>query len=203
MYKNSHSVFVSIFVVILSLLGVRINILSSYAAENAADIRLSNKSCISKQCIDITGNYEFFGDPYQQWPSNFRGFPFSLDIISGTYISYNDQKKVTHVKIDQIESDRLIFTFFIQEKILTKKIVSNTKKEQIFCTSDKVSVINNSAETFGEATRGSADITDTYFLSNDDSLIVNTVILATQNTFFIFKNQHREEYLVKFKMIKK
>jgi hypothetical protein len=113
------------------------------------------------------------------------------------------KKKITDVKIDQIDSYKLIFTFFIQDKILTKKIVSNTKKEQIFCVSDKVSVINSSLETFGEATRGSADITDIYSLSNDGSLIVNTVILSTQNTFFIFKNQRREEYWVKFKKIKK
>jgi hypothetical protein len=92
MHKKSFSLLMPIFVAILSL-GVMFNIIDSYAAENASDIRQSNKSIINNKCIDITGNYNFLGDPYQQWPSNFRGFHFSLDIISGTYISYNDQKK--------------------------------------------------------------------------------------------------------------
>jgi hypothetical protein len=152
-------------------------------------------------CIDLTGEYQLWGEAAPQGPATFRGMSFSLDVMAGPYVSNSDRKEITHVGVEHRDGNEITFKFFTQGGILTQRKYYPSEKVQILCTADRVTVIQKSLETRGEATSGTADITDTYFLSNDGSLIIHTVIKWVDSILFIFKIPQEEQYWAKFKAV--
>lgn len=153
-------------------------------------------------CMNITGEYQLWGETTPQWPSTFMGLPFSLDIMLGIDLTRQDRLKIASVKIIQKGNDDITLTFLTQNESLIQKSISPLQKN-ITCMSDRIVISEKAVETTGEATRGIADIVDTLFLAQDGSLIVNTVIKGVDKSLFTFKRKYREEYWAKFKAIEK
>jgi hypothetical protein len=154
------------------------------------------------ECMNITGEYQLWGETTPQWPSIFKGLPFSLDIILGIDLPRQDRFKIAGVRIIQKGNDDITLTFLTQNGSLIQRKISPLKKE-IICESDRVVITEKSVETTGEATRGIADIVDTLFIAQDGSLIVNTVIKGVNKSLITFNRKYREEYWAKFKAIEK
>lgn len=154
------------------------------------------------ECMNITGEYQLWGETTPQWPSTFKGLPFSLDIILGIDLPRQDRLKIAGVRIIQKGNDDITLTFLTQNGSLIQRKISPLKKE-IICESDRVVITEKSVETTGEATRGIADIVDTLFIAQDGSLIVNTVIKGVNKSLIAFNRKYREEYWAKFKAIEK
>ena len=154
------------------------------------------------ECMNITGEYQLWGETTPQWPSIFKGLPFSLDIILGIDLPRQDRFKIAGVRIIQKGNDDITLTFLTQNGSLIQRKISPLKKE-IICESDRVVITEKSVETTGEATRGVADIVDTLFIAQDGSLIVNTVIKGVNKSLITFNRKYREEYWAKFKAIEK
>lgn len=154
------------------------------------------------ECMNITGEYQLWGETTPQWPSIFKGLPFSLDIILGIDLPRQDRFKIAGVRIIQKGNDDITLTFLTQNGSLIQRKISPLKKE-IICESDRVVISEKSVETTGEATRGIADIVDTLFIAQDGSLIVNTVIKGVNKSLITFNRKYREEYWAKFKAIEK
>ncbi len=153
-------------------------------------------------CMNITGEYQLWGETAPQWPSTFMGLPFSLDIMLGIDLPRQDRLKIAGVKIIQKGNDDITLTFLTQNESLIQKSISPLQKN-ITCESDRIVISEKAVETTGEATRGIADIVDTLFLAQDGSLIVNTVIKGVDKSLITFKRKYREEYWAKFKAIEK
>ena len=154
-------------------------------------------------CINLTGEYELWGEAAPQGPATFNGIPFSLNVMAGPYISDSDLKKIKHVGVEHRDSDEITFKFFTQDGMLMQRKYYPSEKAEILCTADRVTLIRKSVETKGEATSGTADITDTYFLSTDGSLIIHTVIKSVDSILFFIRIPQEEEYWAKFQPVVK
>ena len=156
------------------------------------------------RCVNLTGEYQLWGEVAPQSPKTYRGVPFSLYAITGgPYMPDSDLKKITQVGVEHQDDNEITFMFFTSEGILTQQNFYPSEDLQILCTADSVTLIQKSLQTKGEATTGTADITDTYFLSDDGALIVHSVTRWVSTIFFLIKISQEEEYWVKFKAKKR
>ncbi len=147
-------------------------------------------------CLNLTGEYEMWGEPAPQWPSTLDGIPFSLDVLLPIDIPYEDELKVDGVKVEQQNGSGITLVFMIGERpLLFKRIPIPGGK--VVCDRDRV-IVTTLCETAGEAMRKVKAVSiDTMFIGQDGSLIVNSVI---QETGWVFMPpRYRAEYWVRFK----
>src|SRR4030042_1888726 len=147
-------------------------------------------------CINITGEYQMWGEPAPRWPSRFGGAPLSLDSLLGCYLDWEDKLKVDNVRVDHRNGNEITLSFFIGNGSVLLKEIPIVGRRTV-CRRDRV-IFSESTNTQGEAgARGGADIVHTIFLEEDSSLIVNTTINGKAGGLIPFR--YREEYWVKFK----
>ena len=140
-------------------------------------------SSTGTECINLTGTYSMKGMPAPEAPLKFRGAPYSLDILLGQDIPHDSRGKVTSVKLEQQDSMLIKVGYYIEEHLAFEKTISN-RDRTIICEPDRVRIVRKSVETKGEATRGLADIYDTLFVGEDESLIVNKTIEGENTGLF-------------------
>jgi hypothetical protein len=83
------------------------------AAEQLYQLPEPSAPSDNSSCISISGKYQFNGVAVPRMPPNFRGRPFTMDVMTGLDLPYSDRNKVTSTNIQQLSNRDLLFSFMI------------------------------------------------------------------------------------------
>ena len=134
-----------------------------------------------------------------QMPPNFRGRPFTMDVMTGLDLPYNDRNKVTHTNIQQLGNRDLLFRFYDLDKLVGEETLSPSAELKIICSKDMITIIEENKVTMGEAVHGVVTVSTKLSLSEDDSLILDAMFNGTDRYIFnLFSKKYTERYIIKF-----
>jgi hypothetical protein len=153
--------------------------------------------------MNITGDYELLGEAGSGTPNYLMGQPqwlLYLDTITGIDIRgpLDNREDVTRVHIEQKDCTGLELAFYSKDIVLVKRTVSGSDKAKISCNREAFRCL----ETAVGGTGRTMDKDTSYYLSEDDSLILHSIFSGIDRSrifFGLFWNHFRYEYLVRFK----
>lgn len=154
----------------------------------------------SEGCLDISGNYAYYGNDTPDSQARFRSLPFTLARVLGYDVSPSIEKNIVLVKLTQYsqEHGRIHAEFFSNTgKVKLEKFVWG--KTIVGCDSQQVFFQQN-GEGKGEGVSGPVEIRATFHRAIDGSLLVHLVIESSYTgiSSLLMPKKAKEEYWARF-----
>ncbi len=154
-------------------------------------------------CMNITGDFKLLGENAPESPNLFlERFPFSFDTMIGGDLPVAIRKQVTHVHIDQYDCSVLTFSYFINNHHIFTRILNNSDKNTLSCNKASLIIFEKPPESCSEGGCRMMTRVNNLYLSEDGSLILNSVYVGVDSFFYFVRKPFRKEYLVRFKRVK-